>query len=856
MPEVMVSYRTVDARFGAAATFELLAAHLGRDRLFLDNQSIPPGAEYVSELTRALESISVLLVLIGPAWLAEDPGTPGRLLLDRENDWVRREVRRALEREVHVIPVLLDGTSLPDPARLPHDIRALVLRQAVEVRHHRLGEDVRGLVSHLDTLLTGGTAHPDRLVPAAPRQLPVPLSGFVGRARELGLLDQRLREMSADRASVVVLCGTAGVGKTTLTIRWAHRVAHAFPDGQLYVNLRGFDGRAPAEPGEILHDFLTAFGVPPSAIPDAVDARAALFRSVIADRRVLVVLDNANSAEQVRPLLPGSPTCFTLVTSRTRFQSLAVREGARHLELTVLTDDDARDLLTTRVGAERSTAEPDATEVLLTWCAGLPLALSMVSALAEQRPASLSATVRDLDNERDRLGALELGADDLDLRSVFSWSYNKLTPAGAHLFRLLGLHPGPDMSRESIISLCGAEDSRQALNELVRSYLLDERVPDRFSLHDLLRLYAADRVRLDIAEPERRHHARRVADHYLGKVAAAARWLEPGMRRTGWEVTGGAGFDSYQEALTWCEAESAVIFALIPFAAEHGFDSHVWRIATMCNAFLRRTGRRRERVDLHRAAVAAAIRAGDEAERAASSRELASALARQGELAEARTHLASALPVFERTGDRIGQLQAHLSHSRVLGVQQRHEDALVHARKALELARMDDGTMCYADALISLGHQLAMLGNHDEALRACTESLMLYENAGHLEGQANCLLTIGLVHESMREYATALSCYARSSALDRQLGDRYWEAVCLMRMGEVHAAIGQPETAARCWRDSVVMLDALRHPEAVRLREKLAAAEETRVHDTGGPVDDQLTARTGDPGGCAPSTAR
>jgi tetratricopeptide (TPR) repeat protein len=835
VPDVMVSYRSADARFGAAATFELLSAHIGRDRLFLDNQSIPPGASYVSELTRALESISVLLVLIGPAWLADDPRTPGRLLVSREDDWVRGEVRRALEREVHVIPVLLDGTSLPDVARLPHDIRGLVQRQAVEVRHHRLGDDVRSLSTYLEALLPSRPSVPAGSGDGPPHQLPARLSGFVGRGQELDRLDQRLWEMSEDSPTIVVLCGTAGVGKTTLSTHWAHRAKHLFPNGQLYANLRGFDSRTPAEAGEILHGFLTAFGVPPAAIPDAVDSRAALFRSQVADRRVLVVLDNAYSAEQVRPLLPGSQTSFVLVTSRARCHGLAVREGAEHLPLTVLAEPEARDLLAGRLGRERAAAESDAIAVLLRWCAGLPLALSMIGTLADERPTTLSETVRELDDERDRLGALELGDDDLDLRSVFSWSYNKLSGEGAHLFRLLGLHPGPDISRESVLAMGDPHVTRQALTELTRSHLLDERVPGRFSLHDLLRLYAVDRARHCASESERRQLAQQMVDHYLTQVSAAARWLEPNAPEVAQQALGQHEFADYQEALNWCEQESAVIFAITTLAAEHGFDSHVWRIATMCNAFLRRTGRRQERVDMHRAAVAAATRAGDELAQATAVRALASALARQGNHEEAQTHLMSALSVFERAGDRIGQLQVHLSASRVLEAQQRHDEALVHGRAALELARADDGTMSYADAQIDVGHQLVMLGVHDEALHQCTEALLRYEAAEHVEGQANCLLTIGILHERSQEYAMALTCYDRSSALDRQLGDRYWEAVCAIRKGEVYAATARLELTIHCWRYGWTILSYLHHPDASDLRAKLAACEQAVREKRGSP---------------------
>lgn len=810
VPDVMVNYRTADARFGAAATFELLALRFGKHRMFLDNQSIAPGASYVAELWQALESISVLLVMIGPEWL-DDPKTRGRRLIERDDDWVRREIRRAIERDIHIIPVLLDGCALPDPAVLPQDIRALVGHQAVAVHHDHLGEDVGRLADHLATLLSRVAVPHPWFTP--PKQLPARLTGFVGRERHLAQLDEVAREAGA----IAIVCGIPGVGKTALATHWAHRAVPRFSDGQLHVNLRGFDRATAANPGDVLRDFLTALGVPAKAVPDTVDARAALYRSLLADRRVLVLLDNVCEADQVRPLLPGGRSSFVVLTSRTRLPSLAVREGAQHIALEVLAEPEARVLLAERLKDGRLTAEPATAAELLGWCAGLPLALSMVGALADQRPGPLARIVGELAAERNRLDALDLGDEDLDLRSVFSWSYNRLSSAAQRLFRLLGTHPGPDIGRESCVSL-GHEV--HALNELVRSNLVSEYVPGRLSLHDLLRIYAAEQAHRDATEAERDSVPLLIADHYLRFVTAAARRLELNPRfvdQEGWR------FDSYREALSWCEAEADVIPAVVEFAARHGLDSHLWRIVWMCSAFLRRTGRRRTRVELGRAAVAAAARAGDELAWATATREFASALARIGEYDEASTHLATALCVFEQTGDRFGRLQVHLAHTRVLEAQGRYEDALPHARKALELAQADDQIVTQADALIHVGHQLAMLERYREALPLCTEAVLKYEATEHLEGQANCLLTMGMIYFRRGDRPAARSCYERAAAMNRRLGDRYWEAVCLDHLGDVHLAAAHPVTAAHYWREALAILEPLGHPDAGRLHEKLAA---------------------------------
>lgn len=497
VPDIFVNYRAADARFGAAATYELLSSRFGRHRLFLDNQTILPGTSYVSELNRTLESIRVLLVLIGPTWLAEDPDRPGQLLLERDQDWVRREIRRALERDVHVVPVLLDGTRLPAWNVLPQDISQLVRKQVAEIRHHHLGEDVKRLANHLATLIPGSTTAHHVPPTSPPQELPVPLGRFVGRRREMAQLDRSAGKATENAARIVVLCGAPGVGKTALATYWAHRMKDGFPDGQLYVNLRGFDHRAAVDPGQALHGFLTALGVPPKAIPGTRETRAALYRSKLAGRRVLILLDNADSASQVRPLLPGTPSCLVLVTSRAKIPSLTVRESAQHITLDLLPGPDAHQLLTERLSAERLLAEPGIATELLKWCAGLPIAICLIGALADQRPGPLSQVVHELGSKSNRLDALQLGDDDLDLRTIFAWSYRRLSPPARRLFLLLGAHPGPDISRNFCITLCQDMNARQALDELLRSNLTTEHIPGRIGLHALLRAYAAERAAND-----------------------------------------------------------------------------------------------------------------------------------------------------------------------------------------------------------------------------------------------------------------------------------------------------------------------------------------------------------------------
>ena len=359
-----------------------------------------------------------------------------------------------------------------------------------------------------------------------PAQLPADLPMFTGRAGELARLNAWLAHNGCVPTAAVICAinGMPGVGKTALAVHWAHLVAGRFPDGTLYVNLRGVDPSKPAmSPAEAVRGFLDAFEVPPHRIPADPDSQVGMYRSLLAGRRVLVVLDNAHDTEQVRPLLPGSPTCLTVVTSRNQLTGLAAAQSAKILALDPLTEDHARELLTDRIGPQRVAAEPDAVSDIITRCAGLPLALAIVAARAALHPHfPLAALVAGLAHS-------QLNDPDSDIRHFFSWSYRSLTPPAARLFRLLGLHPGPDTSPSAAASLVAVPvgEILPLLAELTRNNLLIEHVPGRFTFHDLLRDYACHLAQ-DF-EPEVPRHAatHRLLDHYLHTAHAAAVLLNP-----------------------------------------------------------------------------------------------------------------------------------------------------------------------------------------------------------------------------------------------------------------------------------------------------------------------------------------
>ncbi len=371
---------------------------------------------------------------------------------------------------------------------------------------------------------------PAPVAAACPAQLPPEVAGFAGRAAQLRWLHGLLPEAGP----VALIAGTAGVGKTSLAIRFARQAASRFPDGQLYVNLRGFDpASAPVPPGTALSGFFDALGVPPRHVPVGLDAQSGLLRTLLDGKRVLLLLDNARDADQVRPMLPGSPGCLVLVTSRSQLTGLVVADGARLLPLGVLDAGEAASLL---AGARpaRVSAEPDAVAALVGRAAGLPLALSVTCARAASRPGAL---LRDLAAEladaRDRLDALQTGDATTDLRAVFSWSVDKLSAPAARAFRLLSLHPGPDISAPAAASLIAAAlpQARAALAELVRASLLTEDAAGRFGYHDLLRAYAAELSAATDSAADRDAALRRILDHYLRTAQAAAARLFPARSR-------------------------------------------------------------------------------------------------------------------------------------------------------------------------------------------------------------------------------------------------------------------------------------------------------------------------------------
>jgi tetratricopeptide (TPR) repeat protein/transcriptional regulator with XRE-family HTH domain len=673
---------------------------------------------------------------------------------------------------------------------------------------------------------------PPRHTSTPPAQLPAAVTGFVGRADPLHRLDALL-DGAAERATAVVItaiAGTAGVGKTALAVFWAHRVAERFGDGQLYVNLRGFDpGGQVMDPAEAVRRFLDALGVPAERIPADLDAQAALYRSEVAGRRMLIVLDNARDTAQVRPLLPGAPTCLVLVTSRNQLSGLVAASGAYPITLDLLTPAEARELLARRLGPDRTAAEPDAAAEIIMACARLPLALAIVAARAATHPhLSLHTLAGELRNSRARLDTLTTDDPATNVRVVFSWSYQALTPDAARLFRLLGLHPGPDISAPAAASLAAlpVPRVRLLLAELTRAHLLVEPTPGRYTFHDLLRAYATEQAHTTDTDHERRAATGRILDHFLHTAHTAARLLDPTREPTTLTPPQPGATPEHpadhQQALEWFTAEHPVLLAAVDHAAATGFDTHTWQLAWTLADFLNRQGHWHDWAATQHAAVAAAGRLADPTARACAHRYLALAYTRLGRVDDAHTQLRHALDLYGQACDLVGQAHTHLSLGMVWERQGRHSEALDHDRQALDLYRAAGHRHGQARALNAVGWDHSQLGDHRRALTACQQALTLHQELDDRSGQAATWDSLGYAHHHLDHHPQAITCYQHALDLVRGLGDRYGEADVLTRLGDTHHATGNPHAARDAWQQALTILDQLDHPGTEQVRTKLA----------------------------------
>ncbi len=625
---------------------------------------------------------------------------------------------------------------------------------------------------------------------------------------------------------ISAISGTAGVGKTALALRWAHQVAARFPHGQLYSDLRGFDqSRTPVTPAEAVRGFLTALGVPSEAIPASSQAQVGLYRSILADRSVLVVLDNARDAEQVRPLIPSGPGCLVVVTSRDQLTGLVASDGANVLRLDAFTQAEAGELLA-GLGADRLAAEPAAVADLIRLCAGLPLALAIAAAHAVTNPglplASLAADLRQA-----RLDALATGDIATDVRAVFSWSYQNLSPPAARMFRLSGVHPGPDLTEAAAASLAAVplRGARGTLSELAGAHLVAQHAPGRFAPHDLLRAYAAEQAEASEDDTQRQAAVRRVLDHYLHTAYAADQLLDPQREPiTRTEAADGVTAEriaSYEQALAWFQAERPVLRAAAALAARSGAGRHAWQLAWAQATYFKRHGDWHDWAAVQRIALAAAAHAGDTAGQAHACFDLGRAALRLGTYPGALAHLRRALELFAALDDRVGQAYSHIELGRTFRALGSIGTAIDHASRALVLAEDGGHQVVWAGALNNIGYYHAHLRDYEQALARCQQALRVFRELGCRSGEAQTLDSVGYAYHLLGQHDKAVGCFRQALELLRELGSRSDQATLLTHLGDVLSTAGDDRAAREAWQQALDILDELRHPDADLVRAKL-----------------------------------
>lgn len=587
-----------------------------------------------------------------------------------------------------------------------------------------------------------------------PRQLPAAAVGFVGRSGQLKLLTETADGVvdSPGTVGISVISGMAGVGKSALAVHWAHRAAEKFPDGQLYANLRGFDSSGvPAPPTQVLCRFLDALGVPAERIPPSVEGQAGLYRTLLAERRILIVLDNARDTAQVLPLLPGSPGCMAVITSRSPLTALAASYGAQLIGLDVLSDGEAGELLAARLGAARIAAGRQTAADLVALCGRLPLALTITAARAAARPAlPLNAFTAELRHAPRPLDVFDAGDPAGDLRAVFSWSSAALSRQATEMLLLLSIHPGPDVSLPAAASLSGrpAGDADAALRELLALHLVTEHHRGRFALHDLVRAYADESAQATLTGEQRHRAIGRTLDHYLQTARSGDATLNPAYHPDA--VAPSPPSDNCvpeqltdpQQAMDWFQAEHRVLIALTTLAADTGFDTHAWQLPLAFHRYLDSRGYWNDWADILLTAQAAADRLGDRTAAAHVNSSAGRLSMRRGEHQRALTTCEQALALHCQLGDRhaqaltwgsLGYIHRHLHH---------HDESVDCYHHAIDLFQEIGDLYQLATTLVNLGDTHAAADHPHRARHAWQQATTILEQLHHPDAAR--------IHDKMR----------------------------------------------------------------------------------------------------------
>ncbi|MGV9387381.1 AfsR/SARP family transcriptional regulator [Nonomuraea sp. NPDC003707] len=651
-----------------------------------------------------------------------------------------------------------------------------------------------------------------------PQQLPSDVVSFTGRSQQLQILDNLLaangdepsprmeipREGDEPSRPIVIasLTGMGGIGKTSLAVHWAHRMIHHFPDGALYVNLRGFGPDRPLEPGAALEMLLDTLGVPITRIPDQIDARSALFRSVLGHRRILLLLDNAQDAAQVRPLLPGSHA-FVLITSRNQLRGMAAREGAHRIPLQPLSADESVELLTKILGPERIDIEPQAASELAHSCAYLPLALNIAAELATSDSSTgLRDLAEQMHNQRARLDLLDTVDDhEASLRAVLSWSCRALPASAGRVFRLLSLHPGAVFDPPAAAAMAGitSHQARQILDLLADRSLLERPSEESYSLHDLIHAYAIKLTHDEDTDVERTTAVRRVLDWYLHAAELAADQLEPSRRRFPPAIVHVPAepvvFDGPGDAVAWVQDRHAILLTAITLSAHHGWNELTWRLPHVLWRFFLMSGHIRDWIDSHHLAVPAARNSLVPGALAETLKNLGFAYWRRGHLPGALDYHAQALVLDQQDNDLWGEAKTRNHLGFINDRAGRTQQALDQHWRSLALYEETDDLCGKGRALIGIGNASRQLGYHAEALDHLNQALIITRQIGDRWGESLALITLGLVCLATNDHGDAMDHFTTGLRITRDNGDRWGESLALVAIGLAYLAGGQSRQA-------------------------------------------------------------
>jgi len=669
--------------------------------------------------------------------------------------------------------------------------------------------------------------------PAPPRQLPIDVQGFTGRKRELGQLSDICSASSGPR--LIVIVGTAGVGKTALSVHWAHRQLDRFPDGQLYADLRGFDPvRMPMEPLDVLRRFLRALGTDPAAIPEDLEDAAALFRSHLSGRRVLVVLDNARSAAQVRPLLPGSRGCLVLVTSRNELRGLVVHEGARLLELEVLTPTEADDLLRHALGHDVVDDNPAAVDELARRCARLPLALRLAAAhLACHRHLRVSEYVQQL-TTGDPLSMLDATDDgDGTLSAAFELSYRSLAPAAQRLFRLLSLIPGQDFMPAVAVALLGVTtvEVRQAIDELRLAQLISEQRPGRYGMHDLLRRYAARMCVRDESETGRKTSARRLVDFYAETVFAAYPLLQPRRLQGSRDIMHPPHeilrFTDRGSALRWHDDERDNLLGVITLANEHGWHRSAWQLTSDLLAYFIIRRHWSDWLTALEIGRSSAEQAEDSAAMAHMENAMGMVHKQTGKYSAARKHYMKAMELAAAAGNDLSVAAFNANVGGLCVNEGDLDGAVRHLQIALACPEYGQNPQYATAAYINLGCAFIEMEKWSEAEEALNRALTFAGIADDVQQACHCHDNLAEIALCRGDRLSARQHAERQLLLAREVGDPLRTAAAFDKLASALANEEQA-TARAHWGTALQIYQDLGHPLRMGLDEWLRALDTFR----------------------------